>query len=342
MRRMLILSLVLVACSNGAETATPTTSMALPEATQATTTSTTPEQPVATTTTTTTAIAAPPAFEPGEGLTATPVPGTPLTIAVPDSFTLVDLTQDDLAAGLEGVDVTPEAQQALDALESTGIEASLYAYDFGRGTLAFVPNVNVVVQQGTAGIGPEFFAQASVGAYENLGGTILESNVADLEVPAVYVEVLIPITDDTVSHAYQLTLFGDDAMYFITYSANEPVDAAYEALILEALYRFDLPGADTGCADVIDVVVSSDADGVYTFAVTVASPDTGWDKYADAWIVREGDVELARRVLTHPHVDEQPFTRSLSGIETSAGEVTVSAHDSVVGECGLTQTVALP
>ena len=64
------------------------------------------------------------------------------------------------------------------------------------------------------------------------------------------------------------------------------------------------------CADVIDVEISGD--GPYTFAVTVASPDTGWDKYADEWrIESEAGEVLGVRELTHPHVDEQPFTRSL-------------------------------
>jgi hypothetical protein len=45
---------------------------------------------------------------------------------------------------------------------------------------------------------------------------------------------------------------------------------------------------------------------------------------------------LATRVLAHPHVDEQPFTRSQSGIAIPQGVTTVSvrAHDLVDGYGG--------
>lgn len=91
-----------------------------------------------------------------------------------------------------------------------------------------------------------------------------------------------------------------------------------------------------GCADVIDATVS-EQDGTFTIAATVSSADTGWDKYADAWEVRdETGAVLAERVLTHPHESEQPFTRSLSGIVIpgEVAEVTIAARDSVEGFCG--------
>ncbi|MEE9182934.1 MAG: hypothetical protein V3U39_00485 [Acidimicrobiia bacterium] len=99
------------------------------------------------------------------------------------------------------------------------------------------------------------------------------------------------------------------------------------------------------CADVIEAVVTRDGSGTYRFDVTVSSQDTGWDKYADAWEVRDssGNV-LGVRVLTHPHVDEQPFTRSLSQvmIPTRVRELVVAARDSVDGFCGEELTLAVP
>lgn len=100
----------------------------------------------------------------------------------------------------------------------------------------------------------------------------------------------------------------------------------------------------SGCADVVGVDAQISGDGTYRFDVTVASADTGWEKYADAWEVRTHDgVILATRELAHPHVDEQPFTRSLSGIRlpSDVTSVTVRARDSVAGFCGKTVTLSV-
>ena len=54
--------------------------------------------------------------------------------------------------------------------------------------------------------------------------------------------------------------------------------------------------------------------------VTIRHPDTGWDHYADGWEVLAPDgSRLGFRELVHPHVAEQPFTRSLSGVAIPAG-----------------------
>ena len=102
---------------------------------------------------------------------------------------------------------------------------------------------------------------------------------------------------------------------------------------------------DGACADVVDVEATRADDGTWRFDTTVASPDTGWDKYADLWLVLSPDgTVLGERVLTHPHVDEQPFTRSLSGVSIpdDVSTVEVAARDSVEGFCGATMDVDLP
>lgn len=94
--------------------------------------------------------------------------------------------------------------------------------------------------------------------------------------------------------------------------------------------------ADDGVPHVIGVVAVESGDGTYAFEVTISSPYDGPDKYADAWRVVTSDGEvLATRELTHHHAGEQPFTRSLSGIDVSSGAVVwVEARDLVEGWSG--------
>ena len=62
----------------------------------------------------------------------------------------------------------------------------------------------------------------------------------------------------------------------------------------------------------------------WSFSVTLRHGDTGWDDYADGWrVVTEDGQELGLRVLYHPNVDEQPFTRSLGGVSVPDGVETV-------------------
>lgn len=68
-----------------------------------------------------------------------------------------------------------------------------------------------------------------------------------------------------------------------------------------------------------------------TFAVTLEHEDEGWHHYADRWDVMTLDGKLLKsRVLHHPHENEQPFTRSLSGvlIEPGTSRVKLRARDS--------------
>ncbi|MDX8351596.1 hypothetical protein [Cognatiyoonia sp. IB215182] len=66
---------------------------------------------------------------------------------------------------------------------------------------------------------------------------------------------------------------------------------------------------------VLDVTVQGDR-----ISVTLDHPDTGWDHYADGWEVLDADGNsLGIRELAHPHVNEMPFTRSLSGVQIPDG-----------------------
>lgn len=113
-------------------------------------------------------------------------------------------------------------------------------------------------------------------------------------------------------------------------------------LVLTALL-FAAP-VQAGEADVVDVAVQATAPGVYRFDVTVRHADEGWGHYADAFeIVTPNGRVLGTRVLLHPHVAEQPFTRSLGGVRIPPGIdfVEVRAHDKVHGLGGKTVRVRL-
>ncbi len=76
------------------------------------------------------------------------------------------------------------------------------------------------------------------------------------------------------------------------------------------------------------------ANGAWTLHVTLEHKDTGWEHYADAWriVSARGDV-IGTRTLYHPHVKEQPFTRSLTDvvIPDNIAVVYIEAHDTVHG-----------
>lgn len=67
---------------------------------------------------------------------------------------------------------------------------------------------------------------------------------------------------------------------------------------------------------------------------TLRHADSGWDHYADAWrVVATDGTVLATRTLYHPHVDEQPFTRSLGNVVIPRGVtvVYIEARDTIHG-----------
>lgn len=110
-------------------------------------------------------------------------------------------------------------------------------------------------------------------------------------------------------------------------------------------------GTDTGDADVTFVRAVEQSNNTWTFYVTVAHPDTGWDDYADGWdvvtpdgtVIKPNPADPFTRLLLHPHVEEQPFTRSQSGIVVPDGmtQVSVRAHDIVDGFGGVEVLVDL-
>lgn len=95
----------------------------------------------------------------------------------------------------------------------------------------------------------------------------------------------------------------------------------------------------------VESVVVAKTGETWRFDVTLSHPDTGWDHYADGWRVLDMQgAELGMRVLAHPHVNEQPFTRSLSGVVVPEGttQVQIQARDLPGGWNADTTTVTLP
>ncbi len=103
--------------------------------------------------------------------------------------------------------------------------------------------------------------------------------------------------------------------------------------------------AIAGEVDVIDVSATCNEQRVCQFSVTLKHADKGWSHYANRWQVQtlSGEV-LAERVLHHPHVDEQPFTRDLAGIQIPADDkkVRIVGFDSVHESGGQVLEYTLP
>ena len=101
--------------------------------------------------------------------------------------------------------------------------------------------------------------------------------------------------------------------------------------------------AFAGQVEVVSVEATKAGAG-YRFDVTLRHGDEGWGHYADRWdVVDEAGTVLGTRVLAHPHVDEQPFTRSATvDVPTGTTRVYVVANDSVHGQTSERFPVVLP
>lgn len=106
--------------------------------------------------------------------------------------------------------------------------------------------------------------------------------------------------------------------------------------------------AGAGLADSPRVVAASaspEGGGLWTISVTLSHPDTGWDHYASGWkiLAPDGSV-LGFRELTHPHADEQPFTRGLAGVAIPPGlrEILIVPRCTMDGWVAMPATLTLP
>ncbi|MHA7772784.1 hypothetical protein [Roseibium sp. M-1] len=103
--------------------------------------------------------------------------------------------------------------------------------------------------------------------------------------------------------------------------------------LLVALAALQTLPAAANEVEIVEATAVQSGDS-WTFSVTLRHDDTGWDHYADLWQVYSPDGKLlGERVLLHPHENEQPFTRSLSGVAIPADvkDVIIRARDTVHG-----------
>ena len=98
--------------------------------------------------------------------------------------------------------------------------------------------------------------------------------------------------------------------------------------------------ADPSMIDQVRVSSSGDS---WRFDVAIRHPDTGWGHYADGWRVLDmNGNELGMRVLHHPHENEQPFTRSLSGVSVPDGATQVQIQARCIVDGWNTDTTVVP
>lgn len=95
------------------------------------------------------------------------------------------------------------------------------------------------------------------------------------------------------------------------------------------------PAAFADPAQIASAEAAREGDA-WRVTVTLRHADTGRDDYADGWRVLADGAVVATRELGHPHVEEQPFTRSLGGVAIPEGaeRVEVEASTSVEGWSG--------
>lgn len=86
--------------------------------------------------------------------------------------------------------------------------------------------------------------------------------------------------------------------------------------------------------DVVAATAEPDCDGGWNIDATLSSPYDTAERYADAWRVLGPDGTVyGVRELTHDHQAEQPFTRSLPGVDIpdDVERVTVEGRDQEFG-----------
>ncbi len=126
-----------------------------------------------------------------------------------------------------------------------------------------------------------------------------------------------------------------------TQASNTGSEAAQE----DSSTGYEVSDPDELFPDVVGVEANSEGGDSWSFSVTLSSPYDSPDRYADAWrVVGPDGTVFGERILGHDHANEQPFTRSQSGIEIPADvdTVIVEGRDQISGWGGMTMEYRLP
>ncbi len=101
---------------------------------------------------------------------------------------------------------------------------------------------------------------------------------------------------------------------------------------------------NAGEVDVENIKITALEGERFRIDVTLRHDDTGWEHYANRWdVLDEANNVLGTRVLAHPHVNEQPFTRSLTlEIPKNIKQITIRGHDLVHKYGGKHMSADLP
>jgi hypothetical protein len=94
--------------------------------------------------------------------------------------------------------------------------------------------------------------------------------------------------------------------------------------------------------DIKSVEIEKVDESTADLSVTVSSPYDSPERYADGWrVLDQDDQVLGEHTLAHDHADEQPFTRTQTGLTVPDGtqELTVQGRDLKNGYGGQTATV---
>jgi hypothetical protein len=232
MRRaiLFIIAMLVAGCVSTVTTTEVTVPPATPTSTtQSTTTASTTVAPTPTTpsttaaVTTSTAVSAelPPGFEQFGG------PDVGFLIALPDTYTAIDLGDDVVAQVIGEFDLDPAARDmVLATLEQGGF--AFWAFDAVNSTPTYVPNVNVISRERAALDEVSVYLSLVGSQYEALGGEVVSIEPVEYDFgAAVVAETRLPIGDLEATVVQLLAPVGDWA-YSVTFAFQDPTDQDVE------------------------------------------------------------------------------------------------------------------